>query len=108
ACNYNPIATLDDGSCLFTGDTCDDGDPDTVNDEIDGDCNCQGDFIAGCTNSNACNYDPNATVDDGSCVLIGDSCDDGDPTTVGDEINSNCECQGETIPGCMNEAACNY
>jgi hypothetical protein len=44
ACNYNPLATVDDGSCQFI--TC-----------------------AGCTNPEAINYDPAATIDDGSCVL---------------------------------------
>jgi hypothetical protein len=108
ACNFNPNATVNDGSCLFTGDTCDDGDPETVDDTIDENCQCGGNTIPGCTDSNACNFNPNATVDDGSCILIGDSCDDGDPTTVGDEINASCECEGETVPGCTNSTACNY
>src|SRR5699024_208043 len=31
---------------------------------------------------------------------IGDACDDGDPTTVNDVINEDCECEGEaTVPG---------
>jgi hypothetical protein len=29
----------------------------------------------GCTDPNACNYDPDATEDDGSCVLPGEACD---------------------------------
>ena len=44
ACNYNPEATVDDGSCEVT--TC-----------------------AGCTWPEAENYDPNALWDDGSCQL---------------------------------------
>ena len=32
--------------------------------------------------SDACNYDDTATIDDDSCVLVGDSCDDGDDATV--------------------------
>ena len=32
--------------------------------------------ILGCTNSQAINYNPNASVDDGSCTLPGDSCSD--------------------------------
>jgi hypothetical protein len=53
ACNYNPDATQDDGSCLF---------------------------INGCTDPNACNFQENACIDNGSCLF----------------------------PGCMNELACNY
>ena len=42
ACNYNPDATDDDGSCEYTS-------------------------CAGCTDSVALNYDETATIDDGSC-----------------------------------------
>ena len=47
ACNYDPDATNDDGSC-------EDGCPDLED-------------IDGCTDSSALNYNPEATVDDGSC-----------------------------------------
>ena len=43
ASNYDPAATLDDGSCTYSP-------------------------ISGCTDPLAQNYDPAATVDDGSCV----------------------------------------
>ncbi|WP_306642757.1 FG-GAP-like repeat-containing protein [Sanyastnella coralliicola] len=43
ACNYDPEANEDDGSCEFLS--------------------CQG-----CTDANACNYDATATVDNGSCT----------------------------------------
>ena len=42
ACNYNPDATDEDGSCEY--ETC-----------------------AGCTDSASCSYDETATIDDGSC-----------------------------------------
>jgi hypothetical protein len=45
-------------------------------------------------NPMACNYNIIATDDDGSCVLIGDLCDDGDPDTLGDVIEADCECAG--------------
>ena len=44
AVNYNPSATLDDGSCCYIG---------------------------GCRDVTAINYDPNALCDDGSCTYIG-------------------------------------
>ena len=31
----------------------------------------QNNTILGCTNSNATNHDPNATQDDGSCIILG-------------------------------------
>jgi len=49
---------------------------------------------AGCTDSNACNYDITATIDDGSCLVIGISCDDGDLCTSNDTIDANCNCVG--------------
>ena len=40
-----------------------------------------GAFLYGCTNSSACNYDPDATNDDGSCEYASGSCDcSGSPT----------------------------
>jgi hypothetical protein len=44
ACNYDPTATIDDGSCLF-------------------DC-------LGCTDDTATNYDESATTDNGSCCYL--------------------------------------
>ncbi|MBT7928752.1 hypothetical protein HN682_02375, partial [Candidatus Peregrinibacteria bacterium] len=58
ACNYNPEATIDDGTCEFTS-------------------------CYGCMNPYACNYNPDATLDDGTCEFT--SC-----------------------YGCMNPYACNY
>ena len=42
ACNYNAIANQEDNSCLFIGDPCDDGDSNTLDDEIQEDCDCAG------------------------------------------------------------------
>jgi hypothetical protein len=56
ACNYNSLATSDDGSCEYAADGFDcDGNPTT---------------ILGCTSPIACNYDNAATDDDGSCDFL--------------------------------------
>ena len=68
ACNYNPDATADDGSCQEF-DQCDV-------------CGGDGTSCLGCVYETACNYDETATIDDGSCVFY--------------------------CPGCMDESACNY
>ena len=47
ACNYDPNACIDDGSCEWT--SC---------------------VIPGCTDPLSSNYNPLATVDDGSCIPI--------------------------------------
>ena len=53
ACNYDPEAVLNDGSCT-TEDIC-------------GECGGDGSSCSGCTDPIACNYDENNIVDDGSC-----------------------------------------
>ena len=51
-------------------------------------------YIDGCTNMNACNYDSNATLDNGACFSNGDVCDDQDATTIND-MYIDCACMGE-------------
>ena len=81
ACNYNELATDDDGSCDFV--TC-----------------------SGCIDEYACNFDETSTNDDGSCTYpdVGYDCtgnclNDSD----GDGV-----CNEEEIAGCLNPDACNY
>ncbi|MCH2199947.1 MAG: hypothetical protein MK081_14300 [Flavobacteriales bacterium] len=104
ACNYDPSATIDDGSCELP-DGCTDAaacnyDPAATCD--DGSCI----LPDGCTDASACNYDPAAVCDDGSCILP-DGCTDAtacnyDPAAVCDE--GSC-----IIPdGCTDATACNY
>ena len=96
ACNYNADATESDGSCLFPGDPCNDGNDDTLNDMYNDSCECEGTLpVVGCINPNACNYDPDAVESDGSCLFPGDPCDDEDTSTVNDAYNDACECEGE-------------
>lgn len=95
ACNYNEMATEEDGSCLFTGSPCDDGDMMTINDLITAECNCAGTLLVqGCTEATACNFAPEANEDDGSCLFIGDACDDEDASTNNDVYTANCACEG--------------
>lgn len=42
ACNFSPEANTDDNSCLFTGNSCDDGLAETINDQINAACECEG------------------------------------------------------------------
>jgi hypothetical protein len=112
ACNYDPAATLDDGNCILVGDSCNDGDGTTENDAINENCECEGTstLVFGCTVISACNYNPLATAEDSSCIFIGDTCDDNDPTTINDSIQTDCSCMGEeeVIVGCTDPDACNY
>jgi hypothetical protein len=107
ACNYDPVATDDDGSCVFALAPCEvcAGGAVLLQD-ADGDGVCDGDEIAGCTDSNACNYDATATDENGSCTYpeAGYDCDgaclnDADGDLVCDEFE---------IPGCTDAEACNF
>ena len=97
ACNYNPDATEDDGSCEYPAEYYD-CDGNCLND-ADGDGTCDELEIPGCTNVDACNYDEGATDDDGSCEVPGDACDDGDENTENDVYDENCVCAGTAITG---------
>src|SRR5690606_2132664 len=69
------------------GDSCDDGDPDTENDQVNADCDCEG--------------TPIVTFDCPDLMAnIGDSCDDGDPDTENDQVNADCECIGTPTGDC--------
>jgi hypothetical protein len=72
ACNYDPEATTDNGNCISIGDPCNDGNTETIDDTIQNNCECEGQetSISGCTDSLACNFNPDATIDDGSCSYV--------------------------------------
>ena len=83
ACNYDPEATFNDGSCDFI--SC---------------------LNFGCTDPGACNYDENADFNDASCVYPqlpygcnGECINDSDEDGICDEFE---------IPGCTDTEACNY
>ena len=98
ACNYSTSANTDDGSCYFIGDSCDDGNNNTLNDTWSSSCSCAGELL-GCTSTSACNYNSGADVDDGSCGFVGDSCDDGNSTTGNDIWSNTCVCEGILLCG---------
>jgi hypothetical protein len=91
---YNPAATIDDGSCLTL-------------------------VVLGCMNASATNYNALANVDDGSCQIVGCTwtgafnyqpppvnvpCQDssGTPNGTGMDANGNWECCEPILIGCMN------
>jgi hypothetical protein len=53
ACNFDPTALEDDGSCLYL-DACG---------------VCGGSGVPGCNNPSACNFNPAAACSDGSCIF---------------------------------------
>ena len=61
-------------------------------------------LLQGCTNPTACNYNPNADCDDGSCNLPGCT----DPSACNYDLNAACDDGNCTFPGCTNPEACNF
>ena len=115
ACNYNPEANNEDGSCLQL-DECGVCGGEGI---APGECDCDGNvfdqcFIcggdgtecSGCMEEGACNYDPEALFSDDSCEYAeqhydcnGDCINDADGDGVCDELE---------IAGCQDDSACNY
>jgi uncharacterized protein (TIGR02145 family) len=95
ACNFNPSYSYDNGSCYYPGYPCDDNNPETQGEVYDQFCQCSV-AVPGCTNSLACNYNPAANQDNGSCITLYGPCSDGIITTVNDYINEDCQCVGFT------------
>ena len=117
ACNYNPNATVEDASCLYTGNSCNDNNASTFQDAVNASCICSGiEIFEGCTNVAACNFDSNANLDDGSCLVIGMPCMDGNPQTVSDIVGDSCTCSGTLVSICpglttnflINQITCNH
>jgi hypothetical protein len=69
--NYNENATIDDDSCTYDILGCMDLTANNYNENATVDNNSCTYDIFGCTNSGALNYNPNATSDDGSCEYSG-------------------------------------
>ena len=132
ACNYNPDATEDDGSCEYF--SCaprlhqprsmqlqpqadfEDGSCELPDEGLDCDGNCLADAdrdgvcdaneVARCTDASACDYNPNAT-DDAGCTAYPDAGYDCDGNCIQD-TNSNGICDVEETSGCTDASACNY
>ena len=92
ACNYDPFAEYDDGSCCL------------LDSDGDGVCDCE--EFAGCTDEFACNYDPIYTDEAGNCYYpeLYYDCDqncieDSDGDGVCDELE---------VDGCTDDAFCNF
>ena len=76
---------------FLLSDECDDSDSTTINDVLQSNCSCSGELdvssLIGCMDNAACNFNPNAQEDNGSCFYVGDPCDDGNSNTTDDTIN---------------------
>lgn len=103
ACNYNELATLEDGSCIEAEEYFDcDGNCIT---DTDGDGICDELEILGCIEPMACNYNPNAT-EEIDCIYPELYYDCDGECINDDDIDG--VCNEEEVEGCTNFFACNY
>ena len=108
------IGNVCDDECDAIGLPCDDGDPCTINDALNANCNCKGELLDTdedgiCDLEDNCPdvYNPDQLDSDfdglgdacdvGCDVDPGTPCDDGDDCTVGDVVNDNCMCEGVVL-----------
>jgi len=117
ALNYNPEATIDDGSCEYLPveiPGCMDVEALNYNSEAtEDDGSCEYD-ISGCTNPEALNYNPEATIDDGSCQYPPSEipgCMDSEANNYNSNAtidDGSCEYPPVEIPGCTDPGSLNY
>jgi len=106
--NYNPNATVDDGSCITIQYGC--TDPTAINYNAsanvnDGSCVP---VITGCTDETAFNYNPAANTNDGSCVPVITGCTDETAVNYNPSANTDDGSCAPVITGCTDESALNY
>lgn len=114
ACNFDPDATADDGSCIIPELNC--TECNATNDGLDlidsdGDGVCDAEEVDGCDNPEACNFNPDATEDDGSCIIPVPNCSQCNATNDGLEIidtDGDGVCDADEIDGCEDPLACNF
>jgi hypothetical protein len=102
ACNYDETANTDDGSCEEPTQLCGTG-PNTgifycTQQELLE--NCVTEYL-GCTDTDACNFDADANIDDGTCEypLEGYNCSG--ECVAGEDCNG--ECGGNAVEDCSGE-----
>jgi len=74
--------------------------------DTDGDGLCDSDEVPGCMDGLACNYNPQATDDNGSCVYPEPAYDCNGGCLL--DTDDDGICDDLEIPGCMEPEACNY
>ena len=121
ACNFDPLATIDNGSCVLPEfETCDGVDNDCDGVVDDGVSNTyyadvDGDGLGNLNNTiQLCSLIPGFVSDSSDCDdtdsnLLGPgfACDNGNVLDTLDTFQADCSCQG-LLFGCTDMVACNY
>ena len=105
ACNYSPAATVANNDLCFWAETYYDCYGDCIQDS-DGDGVCDELEIAGCDDASACNFQMDATDNDGSCEYA-ETFFDCDGACLND-TDGDGVCDELEIAGCEDADACNF
>ncbi len=105
ACNYDPLATVNDGSCSYPELDYLDCDGVCLAD-ADQDGICDINELPGCTDIDACNYNETATDDDNSCTYPESAFLDCDGLCIND-TDGDGVCNELEVLGCTDPNACN-
>ena len=108
AFNYNPLATIDDSSCIVLIYGCTDSlanNYSSLANTNDGSCLYD---VYGCTDSTALNYNPLATIDDSSCIALIYGCTDSTAINYDSLANIDDGSCMAPIYGCTDSTAINY
>ena len=108
AFNYNPLATIDDSSCIVLIYGCTDSlanNYSSLANTDDGSCLYD---VYGCTDSTALNYNPLATIDDSSCIVLIYGCTDSLANNYSSLANTDDGSCLYDVYGCTDSTALNY
>lgn len=114
ACNYEPLATDDDNSCIVPEENCtecNENNDGLILIDSDNDGICDALENPGCNIPDACNYDPEATGNDGSCIVPEENCsvcNDNNDGLILIDSDEDGICDAQEISGCQSPSACNY
>ncbi|MGB2292434.1 MAG: hypothetical protein ACPH5L_09010, partial [Flavobacteriales bacterium] len=106
ACNYDPEATLS-GDCTFAAEGYDCEGNCLVDSDMDGVCDAF--EVEGCDDEAALNFDVGATENDGSCAYPVFGCTDLTACNFDDMATADDDsCEYTSCAGCLNPVGCNY
>jgi hypothetical protein len=106
ACNYDALATENNGSCTYPAQTYLDCDGACVND-VDQDGVCNELEVQGCTDPISCNFNAEATDSDNSCIYPEQDYLNCDGSCIND-TDQDGVCNEIEVAGCTDTVACNY
>jgi hypothetical protein len=106
ACNYNANATDEDNTCTYPAQSYLNCNGTCIND-TDADGVCNEIEVVGCTDVTACNYNVNATDENGSCTYPAQSYLNCNGTCIND-TDADGVCNEIEVAGCTDATACNY